>query len=117
MRVNGEALRELIARTPNVTVPSLARDLDRSHSTIYDLLNDRREASDDLVLAIADHLKVPLPAILADPAEPFRTLLAEVNEGVQQRLDEFERRIRRIEVRLDAHQERLDDTGVTAVSA
>ena len=47
----------------------LAEEIGSSPGYIHDIETGRRNPSDDVISRIAEALKVPLPAILASPAE------------------------------------------------
>lgn len=67
MRINRYALTELRERS-GLTKSALARLAGCGVPTIADIEAGRRSASPELVKRLARALKVPLPAILADPA-------------------------------------------------
>lgn len=66
MRINPFALTEIRQRS-GLTKSGLARTVDISPGHMSDIESGRRQPSPELTQRIARALKVPLPAILADP--------------------------------------------------
>lgn len=66
MRINPFALTEIRKRS-GLSGSALARQVDISPGHMHDLESGRRQPSPDLIQRLARALKVPLPAILADP--------------------------------------------------
>ncbi len=68
MIVNGAALRTIRERS-GLSQTALARAVGTDRSHLSNIENGRRNCSEKLVIAIAEALKIDLPAILADPTE------------------------------------------------
>lgn len=66
MKVNGAALRAIRQRS-GVTVTSLAESVGIKQSHLSNIEAGRRNASEDVIVSLAQALKVELPAILCDP--------------------------------------------------
>lgn len=66
MRLNKAALKALRERS-GMTVTALAEAAGVKQAHLSNIEAGRRNASPDVVVALARALKVPLPAILADP--------------------------------------------------
>ena len=66
MKVNGAALRAIRQRS-GVTVTSLAESVGIKQSHLSNIEAGRRNASEDVIVSLAQSLKVELPAILCDP--------------------------------------------------
>lgn len=73
MKVNGHALRAIRERS-GMSVSELARQAGTSQPHLSNIEGGRRSASPALLRQLAKVLKVPLPALLADPdgADPER---------------------------------------------
>jgi transcriptional regulator with XRE-family HTH domain len=67
MRINPHALRAIRERS-GLTTTALAEAAGIKQSHLSNIEAGRRQASPELVLALAKALKVEIPAILADPA-------------------------------------------------
>lgn len=68
MRLNRAALRVIRERS-GMTVTALAEAAGVKQSHLSNIEAGRRNASPDVVVALASALKVDLPAILADPEQ------------------------------------------------
>lgn len=66
MRANGAAIRTIRERS-GLTVSQLAREIGIQQPHLSNVENGRRQASPEVLLAIARVLKIDLLAILADP--------------------------------------------------
>lgn len=66
MRLHAKALREIRSRS-GMSVTSLARAAGIKQSHLSNIEAGRRQASDEVIVALARALKVELPAILAEP--------------------------------------------------
>lgn len=66
MKVNHEALRVIRERS-GLSVTALANEAGTKQSHLSNIEAGRRNASDELIVALAHALKVSIPAIICEP--------------------------------------------------
>lgn len=69
MRFHRPAFVEILDRSNYKNRAEFARAVGVSPGTLHDIETGRRSPSDELIRRLAGELKVPLPAILADPEQ------------------------------------------------
>lgn len=69
MRFHRPAFVEILDRSNYKSRADFARAVGMSPGALHDIETGRRAPSDDLIRRLASELKVPLPALLADPEQ------------------------------------------------
>lgn len=69
--MNHEALRAIRERS-GLSITALATEAATKQSHLSNIESGRRNASDELIVALAKALKVPIPAIICAPEEYVR---------------------------------------------